>query len=71
VTEWKKKPILLQPIVVKEIIQMLKEDLYEQGHENPKIAEILEKAANKFDDLDPAWFVDHLQDKFGEEEEQE
>jgi hypothetical protein len=70
VTEWKKKPILLQAEVVREIIRMLKEELYEQGHKNPKIAEILEKAADKFDELDPEWFVEHLQDKFGEEEEQ-
>ncbi len=69
-TEWKKKPILLQAEVVREIIRMLKEELYEQGHKNPKIAEILEKAADKFDELDPEWFVEHLQDKFGEEEEQ-
>jgi hypothetical protein len=60
----------LTPAIVKEIIQMLQEDLYEQGRENPKIAEILENAAKKFDDLNPEWFVDHLQDRFGELEEQ-
>jgi 16S rRNA C967 or C1407 C5-methylase (RsmB/RsmF family) len=61
----------LTAAVVKEIIQMLKENLYEQAHENRKISEILYKAADNFDDLNPEWFVDHLQDKFGEDEEEE